>query len=122
MSLGGGQGWGLVTATLAMPSTWACLRQRWAHPWGSQTWKGGISSWGQGRGLGGISATEQASQAPLEGKDGRDAVFVLGELGVRLRSESWDFGRWLVEYTESCPSVTSESGKDHPPSCWPHQE
>lgn len=107
MSLGGGQGSGLVTATLAMPSTWACLRQHWAHPWGSQTWKGGLSSWGRGRGLGGISATGQASQAPLAGKGGRDAVFVLGGLGVRLRSESWGFGRWLVEYTESRPSVTS---------------
>lgn len=34
---------------------------------------------------------KRPAKCHLEGKDGRVATFVIGELGVRLQSESWDF-------------------------------
>ena len=70
---------------------------------------GEITSWAQGRGLGGTSATGRASQAPLAGR-GKSSCLCAGELGVRLGPESWDSGCWLVGHTECCPSV--------PPGKW----
>lgn len=87
--------------------------QDWAHPRGSQTWKGGVPSWGQGRGLGSMSAPGKASRTPLEGQDGRVAASVPGELG---EAESRVLGLLAVACrahgVNPAPPSSLESGKN----------